>query len=77
MRGRMSLLHVALPSSSPLILFSYACNCNTSYGIQFLPVDPVHMLHMDIVTIQWGGVSNKPPGLQAATRHGASDPLVR
>ncbi len=23
-----------------------------------------------------GGVSNKPPGLQAATRHGARDPLV-
>ena len=23
-----------------------------------------------IVTCQWGGVSNKPLGLQAATRHG-------
>ena len=31
---------------------------------------------VDIVTRQWGGVSN-PPGLQAATRHGARDPLVR
>ena len=30
-----------------------------------------------IVTCQRGGVSNKPPGLQAATRHGASDHLVR
>ncbi len=30
-----------------------------------------------IVTCQRGGVSNKPPGLQAATRHGARDPLVR
>ncbi len=30
-----------------------------------------------IVTCQQGGVSNKPPGPQAATRHGARDPLVR
>ncbi len=30
-----------------------------------------------IVTCHRGGISNKPPGLQAATRHGASDTLVR
>ncbi len=30
-----------------------------------------------IVACQRGGVSNKPPGLQTATRHGARDPLVR
>ncbi len=30
-----------------------------------------------IVACQLGGVSNKPPGVQAATRHGARDPLVR
>ncbi len=30
-----------------------------------------------IVTCQRGGVSNVPPWLQAATRHGARDPLVR
>ncbi len=32
---------------------------------------------IDIVACQRGGVSNKPPGLQTATRHGARDPLVR
>ncbi len=34
-------------------------------------------MDLDIVMCQRGGVSNKPPGLQAATRHGARDPLVR
>ncbi len=29
---------------------------------------------LDIVACQRGGVSNKPPGLQAATIHGARDP---
>ncbi len=33
------------------------------------------MLYID--ACQRGGVSNKPPGLQAVTRHGARDPLVR
>ena len=32
---------------------------------------------VDIVTCQRGEVSNEPTGLRAATRHGASDPLVR
>ena len=30
-----------------------------------------------IVMCQRGGVSNEPPWLQAATRHGARDPSVR
>ena len=34
-------------------------------------------LNIYTVTCQRGGVSNEPPWLQAATRHGASDPLVR
>ncbi len=31
----------------------------------------------NIVACQRGGVSNEPPGLRAATRHRARDPLVR
>ncbi len=34
-------------------------------------------MSVNIVTCQRGGVSNKPPGLQAATRHRARDALVR
>ena len=38
---------------------------------------PSDRINVYIVACQRGGVSNKPPGLQTATRHGARDPLVR
>ncbi len=39
-------------------------------------VATVYRIGYSIVMCQWGGVSNKPPGLRAVTRQGPNDPLA-
>ncbi len=60
-------------------MFSEKTKISKKY-IEFLKNVLVDLEDQDclyIVTCQWGGVSNKPPGLQAAPRNGARDSLVR
>ena len=71
-----------------IILFKIACQLTKSYQKRrkkhvkytknLILLNYRYTVYMyNIVACQRGGVSNKPPGLRAATRHGARDPLVR